>query len=94
MTACPDDSANARAAADLQDRAHGWMIMWHRWRKVYSAWECRDPRQVRILEAPDLPALGHAMTLVEIELRQALPSFPHLNHREAPATAGPEGLPG
>lgn len=88
-----DHNANARAAAEVQAHAPGWMIIWHRWRTVYSAWECRDPREVRILEAPDIPALGQAMQLVEIELRQILPSVPHPTRREAPAALGPEGLP-
>ncbi|MBG0819062.1 hypothetical protein [Planomonospora sp. ID82291] len=64
------DLAAAQAAAELQARAPGWLVMWRRWGRVYSAWECRDPREVRIIERPDLAALHQEMRLVDIELRQ------------------------
>ena len=38
-------------AERLQEAAPGWLIIWRPWRQCFTAFEGRDPDQVRILEA-------------------------------------------
>jgi hypothetical protein len=70
------DAAKVEAAAQVQAGAYGWLVMWRQWRRCFTAWECRDPQQVRIIEAPTVAELCDRMQEVELELWQASPSLP------------------
>ncbi|MEU8378272.1 hypothetical protein [Streptosporangium sp. NPDC048865] len=60
-------------AERLQESFPGWLVMWRPWRQCFTAFEGRDPDQVRILEAETTDELRRDMQLVEIELWQILP---------------------
>ncbi|GAA2864310.1 hypothetical protein GCM10010517_23500 [Streptosporangium fragile] len=74
------DAAEVHAAEQVQAGAYGWVVMWRPWRQCFTAWECRDPDRVRIVEARSAGELLARMRTVEAELRRAVspvsPVFP------------------
>ncbi|WP_326825198.1 hypothetical protein [Streptosporangium sp. NBC_01756] len=66
------DPEKIDAAARIQADAPGWLVMWRPWRRCFTAFECRDPRQVRIVEAGTADELRDLMQHVEVELWQTL----------------------
>ncbi|MGS2647077.1 hypothetical protein [Streptosporangium sp. G12] len=75
----------------LQESAPGWLVMWRPWRQRFTAWECRDHRQVRILEAKTTDELRRDMQFVELELWQILPR--PAADQLTPNMVGHQGLP-
>ncbi|MFJ2031941.1 hypothetical protein [Streptosporangium sp. NPDC087985] len=67
------DTEEIDAAARVQADAPGWLVMWRPWRRCFTAFECRDPCQVRIVEAGTADELRDLMQHVEVELWQTLP---------------------